>query len=69
MTTVPFTGLRCDRVGCDLRLTGRTETREELRRLTARAEWLGWQCLHVDGQPLHFCPDHVEPLLPTRRKL
>lgn len=55
-----FTGLRCDAVHCGLRLPGKTETREQLRTLTLRAESLGWQCRFVDGEARHWCPDHVD---------
>lgn len=65
----PFVGFRCDRIGCTAEINGSTSTPERCRALTTRAESRGWQCLHHDGKPLHFCPEHVEPLLPTRRVL
>ncbi len=63
---VEFTGLRCDahsapfgtNVQCESRIAGDTSSRDALHRLTARAERLGWQVLHVDGVACHWCPQH-----------
>ncbi len=64
----PFTGYRCDRQGCGAAIAGRTETRAQLHVLTARAESLGWQCVHVDGKTLHFCRDHTDERYPPKRR-
>lgn len=58
-----FEGLRCDyldgKVQCPAIVAGRTDTREKLRRLTLRAEALGWQTRFVDGKAMHWCSDHA----------
>lgn len=74
--------MRCDRDGCTRRHTlkpqlprqGSNETEAAfLRRERAcmnaavlHAESIGWQCVLVDGKPMHFCRDHVNELLPPR---
>lgn len=65
----PFTGLRCDHPGCPSALCGVTETRDQLHALTRRAESFGWQCVHHDGQAMHFCPEHVDPDRQRLRRL
>lgn len=56
-----FTGLRCDHAGCTGSLLGKTDSRDDLHALTARAELAGWQCLFVKGESKHWCPQHVDP--------
>ena len=66
---VPASGFRCDHPHCTAFIRGVTDTREQLHALTRRAESAGWQCIHHDGQPMHWCPDHVDPDRQRLRRL